>query len=77
MTYKVNVIEDETRSKMNLFNIELIEAVDEINSNLNNGFYGISIYLDLQKAFDTINHEISLHRSRYYGIRCNPLKNPT
>ena len=52
-------------------NLALIEGVDEIHSNLSNDLYGIGIFLDLQKPFDTLNHNILLHKLRHYSIRRN------
>ena len=33
----------------------------------------IAVYLDLMKAFDTINHQILLKKMNHYGIRGLPL----
>ena len=53
--------------------LALIEIMDSIRENLDKGNSIIGIYLDLSKAFDTVNHKILLHKLEYYGIRGNAL----
>ena len=49
--------------------IALIEVVDSIIKYLDDSDTVVGIYLDLQKAFDTVNHEILLAKMKNYGIR--------
>jgi len=47
----------------------LIDVADNIYDHLDEGNSIIGIYLDLQKALDTINHQILLHTLTNYGLR--------
>ena len=42
--------------------------VDKISSNIDNKKHSIGIFLDLSKAFDTIDHQILLRKLQCYGI---------
>ena len=49
--------------------LALIEITDYIKRLLDEKKYVISIFIDFKKAFDTVDHEILLHKLEYYGIR--------
>ena len=44
--------------------LALITLTDKIKQVIDNGEYAIGIYLDLKKAFDTVNHDILLKKTR-------------
>ena len=47
----------------------LIDFIDKITKAIDEGKYSIGIFLDLSKAFDTIDHRIYLRKPDHYGIR--------
>ena len=49
--------------------LALMDLVDSISKNIDEGNYSIGIFLDLSKAFDTIDHTILLNNLCRYGIR--------
>ena len=47
----------------------LLEITDHIYSKLDQDNYALGVFLDLSKAFDTIDHEILLYKLHHYGFR--------
>ena len=45
------------------------ELIDRLTYKLDNNKIPFNIYIDLSKAFDTLNHSILLSKLHYYGIR--------
>ena len=50
-------------------NLATIALVTKILQAIDNSEYTIGVFLDLAKAFDTVNHEILLKKLEHYGIR--------
>ncbi len=51
----------------------LLDVSDYILNNMYNGKVTVAVFLDLKKAFDTVNHKILLSKLYSYGIRGNTL----
>ena len=55
-------------------NHAILAFLNFVSKNLNSGNLVLSIFLDIRKCFDMINHEILLKKLENYGIRGVPLQ---
>ena len=46
----------------------ILEMYDKISKSIDDCEYALEIFIDLLKAFDTINHYILLSKLEYYGV---------
>ena len=49
--------------------LAVIDFIDKITKAIDEKKFSVGIFLDLSKAFDTINHKILIRKLEHYGIR--------
>ena len=50
-------------------NFALIDLIDRITTAIDNREFVVGVFLDLSKAFDTVNHDLLFQKLEFYGIR--------
>ena len=43
--------------------------MESVKQTIDEGMLGCGVFIDLQKAFDTVNHSILLKKLQHYGVR--------
>ena len=51
-----------------------LELIENVISSMDNNIVPVGIFIDLSKAFDTLNHDILLHKLSFYGVSGISLK---
>ena len=52
----------------------IIQLIDQINNNFENNEFAIGVFIDLSKAFNTVDHRILLKKLIHYGVNSNNIR---
>ena len=47
----------------------LTSLTEDIRNALDNNSFAAGVFIDLQKAFDTVDHDVLLYKLNYYDVR--------
>ena len=47
----------------------ILDIINDIQANMNQRLLSCGVFIDLKKAFDTVDHEILLNNLNHYGFR--------
>ena len=54
--------------------LNILQLIDQVNNGFERNQFTLVIFIDLSKAFDTVDHKILISKLKNHGARGNNLK---